>query len=342
MKFGVFDHMDDAGVPLAQLYENRLRLTQAYERAGIYAYHVAEHHATPLGMAASPGIYLSAVAQRTKTLRFGPMVYLLPFYHPIRLIEEICMLDQMSGGRLQLGVGRGVVPREAQAYDIDFNETGKMYHEAFQVLMKGLSSEELTFAGAYYKFNGVPMLFKPVQRPHPPLWYGLVFPDQATWPAANDVNIIMLGMRPDIRAIVERYHAERAKNGKNPNNVPMIGVMRHVFVAPTDAEALRIARRAYLVWAKSFYWIWDTYKEDPHIRHIYPATFDEVMAIGNGVAGSPETVRKYIAAEAEATGINYFVSWFAFGDLTIQESLHSLELFSREVMPAFVTKQAAE
>ena len=121
----------------------------------------------------------------------------------------------------------------------------------------------------------------------------------------------------------------------------MVGVMRHVFVAPTDAEALHIARRAYLVWAKNFYWVWDRYKEDSHIKHIYPATFDEVMAIGNGVAGSPETVRKYIAAEAAATGINYFVSWFAFGDLTVEESLSSLELFSREVMPAFSQGQAA-
>src|SRR5258708_2862004 len=97
MKFGVFDHMDDAGAPLGQLYADRLALVEAYDRAGIYGYHLAEHHSTPLGCAASPGLFLAAVAQRTKTLRFGPLVYLLPFYHPLRLIEEICMLDQMSG-----------------------------------------------------------------------------------------------------------------------------------------------------------------------------------------------------------------------------------------------------
>jgi aspartyl-tRNA(Asn)/glutamyl-tRNA(Gln) amidotransferase subunit B len=89
MKFGVFDHMDDSGVPLEQHYENRLRLIEAYDRAGMYGYHVAEHHGTPLGVATSPGIFLAAVAQRTKRLRFGPLVYLLPFYHPLRLIEEI-------------------------------------------------------------------------------------------------------------------------------------------------------------------------------------------------------------------------------------------------------------
>src|SRR2546427_1798668 len=95
MKFGVFDHMDDAGGPLEGLYADRLALIEAYDRSGIYGYHLAEHHATPLGCAASPGLFLAAVAQRTKTIRFGPLVYLLPFYHPLRLIEEICMLDQM-------------------------------------------------------------------------------------------------------------------------------------------------------------------------------------------------------------------------------------------------------
>ena len=88
MKFGVFDHLDDAGVPLGELYAGRLKLAEAYERAGFHAYHLAEHHGTPLGCAASPGLFLAAMAQRTTRLRFGPMVYLLPFYHPLRLIEE--------------------------------------------------------------------------------------------------------------------------------------------------------------------------------------------------------------------------------------------------------------
>ena len=80
MKFGVFDHMDDAGGPLKQLYADRLALIEAYDVSGIYGYHLAEHHSTPLGCAASPGLLLAAMTQRTKTLRFGPLVYLLPFY----------------------------------------------------------------------------------------------------------------------------------------------------------------------------------------------------------------------------------------------------------------------
>jgi alkanesulfonate monooxygenase SsuD/methylene tetrahydromethanopterin reductase-like flavin-dependent oxidoreductase (luciferase family) len=102
MQFGVFDHMDASGEPLAELFENRLRLAEAYDRIGLYALHVAEHHSTPLGMSPSPSVFLALAAQRTKRLRLGPLVYTLPLYHPLRLAEEICTLDQLSGGRLEL------------------------------------------------------------------------------------------------------------------------------------------------------------------------------------------------------------------------------------------------
>ena len=104
MKFGVFEHMDDSGVPLGEQIENRMRLVEAYDRWGFYAYHLAEHHGTPLGLAPSPGLFMAAVAQRTKRLRFGPLVYLLPLYHPLRLIEEI--LHARPHERRPAGAGR--------------------------------------------------------------------------------------------------------------------------------------------------------------------------------------------------------------------------------------------
>src|SRR5437660_10183327 len=111
MEFGIFDHLDrnlERGpASLADYYEERLATVELFERAGFHAYHVAEHHLTPLGMAPSPSVFLAAVAQRTTRLRFGPMVYVAPLYHPLRLLEEIGMLDQMSGGRLEIAFGRG-------------------------------------------------------------------------------------------------------------------------------------------------------------------------------------------------------------------------------------------
>src|SRR4249919_3908570 len=116
MEFGIFDHLDRSRSALADYYEERLAIVELFDRAGFHAYHLAEHHATPLGMAPSPSVFLAAVAQRTKRLRFGPMIYALPLYHPLRMIEEICMLDQMSGGRLDVGFGRGAVPAEFAYY----------------------------------------------------------------------------------------------------------------------------------------------------------------------------------------------------------------------------------
>src|SRR5271169_1026781 len=173
MKVGVFDHMDRAGSPLGQQYEDRLRLIGAYEDAGIHAYHLAEHHSTPLGMSPSPNLFLAAIAQRTKRLRFGPLVYPLVLYHPIRLIEEICMLDHMSGGRFEFGIGKGASPHELRIYGADPDAWAPKAHaEALEVLMQGLQNDVLNFEGEVFQFKDVPVEMRPLQRPHPPMWYG--------------------------------------------------------------------------------------------------------------------------------------------------------------------------
>ena len=177
MKFGVFDHMDRGTVPLGEQYENRLKLIEAYDRAGIRTYHLAEHHATPLGMAPSPSVFLAAVSQRTRTLRFGPLVYTLPMYHPLRVAEEICMLDQLSGGRLDVGVGRGISNLELGHYGVDPATAPAQYVEALAIVLKALTSRTLTFEGKYYSYRDVPIELEPLQKPHPPLWYGVGAPD---------------------------------------------------------------------------------------------------------------------------------------------------------------------
>jgi hypothetical protein len=128
--FGLFDWIDRGTAPMHQLYEDRLQLLQAADMAGFFCYHLAEHHLTPLSMAPSPALFLAAATQRTRRIRLGPLVYLLPLYDPLRLIAEVCMLDQMSRGRLELGIGRGISPYELRHYGVDpaasrmiFNET---------------------------------------------------------------------------------------------------------------------------------------------------------------------------------------------------------------------------
>ena len=178
MKFGVFDHVDRGSSSLAELYESRLKLAEIYDRSGFYAYHVAEHHATPLGMACVPGVLLSAIAQRTKRLRFGPLVYILTLSHPLRILEEICMLDQISGGRLELGVGRGVSPYEVGYFGVDPQTSSKIYTEAYQIILQGLQSREINFEGEVFKLKNVPVAMECLQKPHPPIWYGLSHPNE--------------------------------------------------------------------------------------------------------------------------------------------------------------------
>ncbi len=140
LKFGVFDHLDADGLPLGEMLEKRLKLIELMDREGFYGFHMAEHHSTPLGWVPSPSVFVSAAFQRTKRLRVGPLVYVLPMYHPLRVFEEVCMLDHMSSGRMMFGVGRGAALVEHQRYGVDPAHAPAMYHEAFAVIMKACES----------------------------------------------------------------------------------------------------------------------------------------------------------------------------------------------------------
>ena len=122
MEFGIFDHLDRNDQPLPDFYEDRLKIIEAYDRAGFYAYHLPSIIRRRSAWRRRRASSSPRVAQRTRRLRFGPLVYALPLYHPLRLVEEICMLDQMSGGRLELGFGRGVSPIEVGYYGVDAEE----------------------------------------------------------------------------------------------------------------------------------------------------------------------------------------------------------------------------
>ena len=169
MEFGIFDHLDRSDLALADFYEARLQLIERYDSLGFYAYHMAEHHFTPLGMCPSPSVFMAAIAQRTTRLRFGPMVYALPLYHPLRMVEEICMLDHMSRGRLEIGFGRGSSVGEQRYYGRDPAQAQEAYAEALELVVKAFTSKRLDFHGKHYSADHVPMQLEPLQRPHPPV-----------------------------------------------------------------------------------------------------------------------------------------------------------------------------
>ena len=332
MQFGVFDHLDRNDLDLKSFYNDRLALVEAYDRSGFHCYHIAEHHMTPLGLAPSPSVFLSAVAQRTKRLRFGPLVYTLPMHHPLRLIEEICMLDQMSEGRLQIGVGKGISPFETRYYGVDPETRQARFQEALQVLLIGLRSKSLTFEGDYYSYKDVPMEVEPIQKPHPPIWMGVSSKSAAELAAERGYNFVSLSEAAQARVQTDAYRAMRLERHCDDREKHLMGLGRFVIVAPTDEEALSIARRVYPRWHAHFHHLYHAHGTTP-VQGERPPDFDLIKDGGRGIAGSPSTVARMISEQMEKAGTNYFVGQFAFGNLLQSEALASIALFADQVVP---------
>ena len=326
--FGVFDHLDRGERSIEELYEQRLEIVEHYDRAGFYAYHVAEHHSTPLGMAPSPSVFLAAVAQRTKTLRLGPMVYLLPLYHPLRLAEEIAMLDQMSHGRLDVGIGRGRSPIELMLYGREMADAQAVFDEAFAVVQLALTKDHVNFAGKHFTFRDVPVELRPLQQPHPPFWYGIGTPDSAALYGDQGFHGVTLAKPPAAAEIARRFFEAAARSGGRGQRM---GICRFIVVGETDREARDLAYRAYPIWHASFFELFRRYGQKP--VQIWPDRFEDMAAAGLAISGSPGTVTEALRVQLEIVGANYVVGQFVFGDMSLAESTQSIGLFASLVMP---------
>ncbi|MGP0095259.1 MAG: LLM class flavin-dependent oxidoreductase [Xanthobacteraceae bacterium] len=337
MKFGIFDYIDDRGEALQKTYEERLVLLQAAEEAGFTGYHLSEHHATPLSVTPSPSVYRAAAARETHRIRLGTLLYLLPLYHPLRLLEELCMLDHLSGGRLDIGVGRGISPMEFAAYGIDFNQSDVDFAHAFNVLYQGFTDDRIDYECDRYSFKDVPVVIKPLQRPHPPFWYGLRGEHGPVFAAKRGMNGVTLGPDEKVATMLATFRAHWTafagdrRNYPSPVKAPHCGVMRAMFVANSDAEAERIARPAYKRWFDSLAWLWVERGKFPPIS--ISADYDQSKAAGTLVVGSPDTIRRILVEQAGRIRQNYLVLLLAFSSLTHAQEMHSLALFKREVMP---------
>src|SRR6476620_2719977 len=134
MKFGIFDYIDARGETLHKTYDDRLALLRAAEAAGFYGYHLTEHHATPLSMTPSPGVFLAAAARETQRIRLGTLLYLLPLYHPLRLFEELCMHDHLSHARSRA---------RYFPYGVDFGQSGRDFDHVFNILYQGFTRDRI-------------------------------------------------------------------------------------------------------------------------------------------------------------------------------------------------------
>ena len=337
--FGIFDHIERRrDEPLSQTYEGRLKMLELADAAGFFAYHLAEHHATPLSMAPSPGIFLAALAQRTKSLHFGPLVYLLPLYNPIRLAEEICMLDHLGNGRLEIGVGRGISPFELAYFHVPFMESHEIFEESLEVLVALLREKRVSHKGAHYTVRGYPMELQPMQQPNPPFWYGTSSPDRAAFAARRCMNMVALGPAFAIKASVDRFRETWEKHRDDPQCLnphvknPWFGSGRHIYVADTDAQAQEEARPAWRTFYDNIQKLWhDFFTSTIH----FTPDLEVARKAGAAIVGSPATVRAEIEQLADQTGINYLAPAFAWGSLSQDQAMRSIRLFADEVMPHF-------
>jgi alkanesulfonate monooxygenase SsuD/methylene tetrahydromethanopterin reductase-like flavin-dependent oxidoreductase (luciferase family) len=282
-------------------------------------------------MAPSPSIFLSAVAQRTVRLRFGPLVYALPLHYPLRLIEEICMLDHLSGGRLEIGFGRGSSPVEIAFYGQDPDKAAELYAEGLELILQDLKQRIVNFKGRFFSVDRVPLSLGPFQKPHPPIWYGVHSVESSERAARKAFNVVSLDSARESRLFFERYRETWRDTGRLPGAMPRLGISRFIVMADNDETALAAARRAYPVWHRSFYHLFHLRGTAP--AHPRPAEFDKLMKNGQGFAGSPQTVTEFVRSQITESGASYFIGQFAFGDLALNESLRSIELFAKHVMP---------
>jgi alkanesulfonate monooxygenase SsuD/methylene tetrahydromethanopterin reductase-like flavin-dependent oxidoreductase (luciferase family) len=342
LEFGIFDSFDLGASTPGQVIASRLDFAVAAEGAGISHYHVTEHHGTPLSVCPSPNLFLAALSQRTTTLRIGALVHVLPSYDPLRLAEEIAILDQLSCGRLDVGVGSGVSPYELAYFGVEASEARARFAETLAAVTTALATGRLTHRGTLLRDYDVELSVGPVQRPHPPLWYASSNTSSAEWAAANDVSFVGRWNGGSFAAAAEAYwrvwNDRRATPADGPRPAtPRVGFAATVYIGSTDAQAVERYETAAALHYRHLLSLWHQ-----HDNHAFDGMADLQAGRRHGTAlvGTAETVRDLLVEQISLASVNYFEATLAFGDLTPNEAHANLAAFADVVMPA--AQSAAE
>jgi alkanesulfonate monooxygenase SsuD/methylene tetrahydromethanopterin reductase-like flavin-dependent oxidoreductase (luciferase family) len=319
-----------------EVYQHKLDLAEAADKAGFDAYMLAEHQGTPLSINASPSVLLAAMAQRTRRLRIGALTFCLPWYNAYRFYNEVCMLDQLSGGRLELGVGRGVSPIESLVFGLqNVEQSRERYRETLEVFFEACRGRVLNYQGKYFQYRDVELYNKPVQQPYPPLWFPSSNRDSIEFTASHGYHTALL-MRPvDCKPLFDHYREtwERHRNDPGRHNAhvarPHLARSLHMVIAETEEEAKRLGVEAYAVWANHIHHLTRKHGR-PDVHKTDPFDPDTAQPL---IVGTPRTALEKIQAMLDLTTANYLLCIFSFGDLAPEHAMRSLELFSKEVMP---------
>jgi len=309
MKFAVlqFFSWPERRVDLATVYARALERIEIMDRAGYDAVWLAEHHFSSFSVCPSVHMVGTLAAARTRRLRIGTGVSLAPFYHPLRLAEEVALLDVLSGGRVNWGAGRGFARIEFEAFGVPPEESASRFRETVEIVLRAWTDDQLHFAGQYFHFDGIEVLPKPMQRPHPPVWMAASSEGAIDWAAGRGFPILM-----DPHSSAAEIGRKRRRYAEGLAAAGFSAAGRDIPIARLVAIG-RSAEAAAMVARQGAEWIVNSYLGAQH-RPVMQSSFipegvdpirryiDEVI-----LHGTPEAVVDQILRLREEIALNYLL-----------------------------------
>jgi alkanesulfonate monooxygenase SsuD/methylene tetrahydromethanopterin reductase-like flavin-dependent oxidoreductase (luciferase family) len=300
---------------------------------------VAEHHFSNYGYSANPLLLIARASASARRVRFGQGVIVTPFWHPLRLAEDIAITDLLTDGRLEIGLGRGYQPFEFRGLGVDQNQSRALFEEQYDLMRLAWTTDDFTFDGQHFPVpTPITVLPRPLQQPHPPIWLAVQSETSLDWAAAHGCDVILSGSSTDweqLPAWTRRYLERRTPAPDDPSRAPRIGMLRHIFVTDTEAEArdalwqsrwqrgvaerLRLGEERISAGRNSLEGFEHSMSED--------TWWDRV------VYGTPEHCIAQLRRQA-ALGVTDFLAWFDIGGLPDATVQRSMRLFAEEVVPA--------
>ena len=336
-----------------QVYAEHMEQWVTAERLGFDGIFLSEHHFTAYNLLPSPNVMLGALAARTERIRIGVMINVVPFHEPLRLAEEAAMLDVLSDGRLEVGVGRGIDFQEVKRLGMEFDELRPRFQEGVELMRAAWTNVEFEHHGTYYAVERASIYPRPLQQPHPPLWSAAESPQTIEWVASQGIGMSTIFLPTE--TVVEKMEHFLDASSRSDYDLGRSDFMlfRNVYVAPTDEEAIADCDPALS--HMMFLFADAALPPDPALlpdsyafhRDIFarfmeaPETFEDVMTQGVVLCGSPETVREQLLAQVDAVGLRQICLLFSFGNLPHEKVVRSMELFAEHVLPALHERAAS-
>ena len=339
LKFGVLylpTYVADLDGPEAQLYARMLEQIQLADDLGYESVWLTEHHFDVYGgTVPNPAVLGASIAARTRRIRIGTAVTVLPLHNPLTVAEDFAMLDVISGGRVDFGIGRGSVQREAQEYGA-LETSAALTAEACEVILRLWREERVEHSGTYFHVNGLQLLPRPIQQPHPPVWVGASrTPDTFAWAGRQGFHLMVLPyMMPptELKDRLDVYYAAAREAGHDLAKLEVMAKF-HVFVADSAQEASHVAGPAYDHYQR----IAAARTRNERLSWRSGSTWDQHRAEHKVIGGTPGECVEHIRYWQDTLGLTHIGGTFHFGGLDQAATLRSLELFAREVAPNFAS-----